>query len=60
MTPPTDSQLTLASPLSGTIVPLADVPDPMFASKKLGDGFAVEPSADAIVAPVSGTVLMVA
>lgn len=60
MSSPTESQLTLASPLAGTLVPLGDVPDPMFASKKLGDGFAVEPSSDAIVSPVSGTVLMVA
>lgn len=39
------------APCKGRVVPLAEVPDPVFADKVLGDGFAVilcipEPSAD--------------
>lgn len=29
--------------MAGALLPLADVPDPVFASKLMGDGFAVEP-----------------
>lgn len=51
---------TILAPLAGTIVPLAEVPDPVFASKAMGDGFAVAPSSDAVVAPAGGTIAMVA
>lgn len=30
--------------MAGALLPLADVPDPVFASKLMGDGFAVEPA----------------
>ncbi|WNM27687.1 glucose PTS transporter subunit IIA [Demequina capsici] len=49
------------APLAGTIVPLAEVADPVFSAKALGDGVGVAPADDAavleIVAPVSGTVV---
>jgi PTS system glucose-specific IIA component len=32
------------SPASGRIVPLDEVPDPVFAQRSVGDGFAVEPT----------------
>lgn len=51
---------TLAAPLAGTIVNLSDVPDPLFASKSMGDGFAIEPSDNKVVAPADGTIVMVA
>ncbi|WP_271985641.1 PTS sugar transporter subunit IIA [Pseudoclavibacter terrae] len=50
----------IVAPLAGTMVAITDVPDPMFASKAMGDGFAVAPNADDVVAPCSGTVIMVA
>lgn len=50
----------IVAPLAGTMVAITDVPDPMFASKAMGDGFAVAPSADDVVAPCAGTVIMVA
>lgn len=52
--------LAMVSPMHGEIIPLADVPDPVFSTKVLGDGFGIRPSSDEVVAPVSGTVLMVA
>jgi PTS system beta-glucosides-specific IIC component len=44
------------SPLSGTVVPLSEVPDPAFASEAMGKGVAIEPTAGRIVAPFDGTV----
>lgn len=47
---------TALSPLSGTVVPLADVPDPAFAAEAMGKGVAIEPSEGRVVAPFDGTV----
>lgn len=48
--------IELAAPCAGTVVPLAEVSDPVFASGAMGPGIAVEPSESVIVSPVSGTV----
>lgn len=51
----------LAAPVSGRIIPLADVPDAAFASGKLGDGFGVlDTPGGEVLAPASGSVTMVA
>ena len=47
------------SPCIGKVVPLTEVPDPTFAEKMLGDGFAVIPSEGKIYAPADGEVTMV-
>lgn len=44
----------VASPFSGAVVPLEDVPDEMFAEKVMGEGVAVRPDAADVVAPVAG------
>lgn len=44
------------APMSGQVVPLEQVPDPTFAQKMLGDGFAIEPTEGTVVSPVSGVV----
>lgn len=49
----------LHSPCIGKVVPLTEVPDPTFAEKMLGDGFAVIPSEGKIYAPADGEVTMV-
>lgn len=46
--------LTVHSPLAGTVVPLEQVADQMFAEKVMGDGLAVRPTAGDVVAPVAG------
>ncbi|MEK4514850.1 PTS system trehalose-specific EIIBC component [Paenibacillus sp. FSL H8-0122] len=48
--------LELASPLSGTAVPLEQVPDPAFAEKQMGEGIAIEPSEGKVYAPFDATV----
>ncbi|MFD1430320.1 N-acetylglucosamine-specific PTS transporter subunit IIBC [Lacticaseibacillus mingshuiensis] len=40
----------------GHVMDLADVPDPTFAQKMLGDGFAIDPANGTITAPVDGTI----
>ena len=50
------SSLVVASPVAGSVVGLADVPDPVFAEAMVGPGLAVLPSSGTVVAPVAGTV----
>lgn len=46
-------------PLEGKLVPLEEVPDQVFASKMMGEGFAIEPSQGEVVAPVTGKIASV-
>ncbi|MBB6283012.1 PTS sugar transporter subunit IIA [Geobacillus subterraneus] len=48
---------TIVAPLSGTVVPLEDVPDPVFAQKMMGDGIAIDPTDGDVVAPVDGEII---
>ncbi|WP_119342610.1 phosphoenolpyruvate--protein phosphotransferase [Facilibium subflavum] len=52
--------LTLYSPVKGYIVALEQVPDPVFAEKMVGDGFAIEPLDNILYAPVKGKVKTIA
>jgi PTS system beta-glucosides-specific IIC component len=45
----------ITAPVAGTVVPLAAVPDQVFASGAMGQGLAVLPSEGTVYAPVSGT-----
>ncbi|WP_168788414.1 phosphoenolpyruvate--protein phosphotransferase [Paraburkholderia aromaticivorans] len=49
-------RIELAAPLSGVMVPLASVPDPVFAQKMVGDGVSIDPISDELLAPLSGKV----
>ena len=51
------THVLLYAPVSGQLIPLEQVSDPMFAQKMLGDGMAIEPSSQQIVAPFDGTVV---
>lgn len=48
------------APAPGTIVALVDVPDPVFASGAVGEGFAVDPAEGNFVSPVDGELILVA
>ena len=48
------------SPIEGEIIPITEVNDKVFASKMMGEGFAVLPSNGTIKAPISGIVKMIA
>jgi len=53
------SATIMSSPLSGRVVPLESVPDPVFASGAMGSGVAVDPSAGKVFAPFDGKVVAV-
>lgn len=40
----------------GTLIPLEEVPDEVFSSKMMGDGFAIRPANGEIYAPLNGTI----
>lgn len=44
------------SPITGTLVPLADVSDDNFASGNMGEGFAIKPTDGKVFAPFDGVV----
>lgn len=48
--------LALKAPLSGPVVPIDAVPDPVFAHRLLGDGVAVDPVSALLLAPCDGVV----
>lgn len=47
---------TVASPLTGKIIPLTEVKDEAFSGELLGKGVAVDPTEGTVVAPCDGTV----
>lgn len=52
------ADVNLYAPVNGTVIDLTTVPDPVFAGKMMGDGFAIEPDDSRVVAPVAGEVTM--
>lgn len=46
--------------VSGQVIPVTEVEDPVFSSKALGDGIAIRPEGQVITAPCSGEISMVA
>lgn len=49
----------LKSPVVGKLINLESVPDPVFAQKMMGEGLAIIPHQEIIVAPASGTVSLI-
>lgn len=46
--------IRILSPLTGTAVPLEEVPDPVFSQKIIGDGVAILPRDGNLVSPIDG------
>lgn len=46
----------LLAPISGEVINLSGVDDPVFAQKTLGEGFAVKPEKTQLVSPVTGKI----
>lgn len=44
------------SPISGKLIPITEVNDPVFSQKMMGDGFAILPTGNKVYAPMSGVV----
>jgi PTS system beta-glucosides-specific IIC component len=48
--------IDIAAPLAGRVVPLSEVPDPVFAGGVMGPGAAIEPTGDTVYSPGAGVV----
>ncbi|HEY3438888.1 MAG TPA: phosphoenolpyruvate--protein phosphotransferase [Actinotalea sp.] len=49
--------VTLRAPVSGVLVPIEKVPDPVFAQKMVGEGISIDPVSDRLLAPCDGEVI---
>ena len=50
--------LILLAPMDGWAAPLAEVPDPVFAERMMGDGLAIDPIGQVLHAPCDGEVIL--
>lgn len=57
--PATTTKETLTSPIKGQLIALEHVEDPVFASKSMGDGFAILPEDGNVYAPCDGTIMVI-
>lgn len=55
--PSAPASMRLLAPLSGSIVPLEKVPDPVFVQRIVGDGVSIDPVSASVLAPCAGTVV---
>jgi len=53
------NNLNIVSPLEGEIIAIEDVPDVIFAEKIVGDGIAIIPTGNKLVAPVTGEIVKI-
>lgn len=47
-------EFKIVAPINGTLIPLSEVEDQVFSQKLMGDGFAIVPKGNSVVAPISG------
>jgi multiphosphoryl transfer protein len=52
--------IVLLAPMTGPVVPLANVPDPVFSGGMFGDGIGIDPLEGKLLAPCDGTVMHLA
>jgi len=52
-------EIKIYAPMNGKIVPLEEVPDPVFNQKMMGEGIAIMPSEGKVISPIEGTVVQV-
>ena len=49
----------IVSPIKGICIPIEKVNDQVFASKMMGDGFAIVPNGNKVVSPVDGEIILI-
>lgn len=54
-----NNSISIYAPIDGEVVPLEDVPDPVFSQKMMGDGVAIKPNNGTVVSPVQGKIMQV-
>lgn len=52
-------EFNLVAPIQGRALPLSEVADPVFSQKMAGDGVAIDPTGDIVVAPADGELTLV-
>lgn len=52
-------KVEIYAPVNGEIIPLDQVPDPVFSQKMMGEGVAIIPEEGTFHAPVEGTVVLI-
>src|SRR5262252_6335218 len=52
-------RIQLFAPLSGHLLPIETVPDPVFAQKMVGDGVSIDPVSESLVSPCDGTITLI-
>jgi multiphosphoryl transfer protein len=52
------TEIRLLAPMSGYLMPIDQVPDPVFAQKMVGDGIAIDPTSETLVAPCDGEIIL--
>ncbi|MEM5365552.1 phosphoenolpyruvate--protein phosphotransferase [Paraburkholderia azotifigens] len=55
-----EGHIVLLAPMTGLVVPLANVPDPVFSGGMFGDGIGIDPLEGKLVAPCDGVVMHLA
>ncbi|CAN7186848.1 phosphoenolpyruvate--protein phosphotransferase [Paraburkholderia hospita] len=55
-----EGHIVLLAPMTGPVVPLAKVPDPVFSGGMFGDGIGIDPLEGKLVAPCDGVVMHLA
>ncbi|HCT9420175.1 TPA: PTS glucose transporter subunit IIA, partial [Enterococcus faecium] len=50
------SSETIVSPISGKVISLSSVNDPVFSSEAMGKGIAIKPNGNTVYSPVDGTI----
>ena len=55
----TGVSVSLVAPLSGRLVKIESVPDPVFAEKMVGDGISIDPVSQSLIAPCEGVVIQI-
>lgn len=48
--------ITLYAPVTGTLIPLSEVPDIVISERVIGEGIAIYPEEDTILSPCAGTI----
>ncbi|WP_152655963.1 PTS glucose transporter subunit IIA [Oceanobacillus sp. CFH 90083] len=52
-----NQEIELFAPINGEVIPLEEVPDPVFAEKMMGDGIAIKPADGKVVSPIDGNIV---
>ena len=54
-----NNNVQVFAPLTGQVVSLEEVPDPVFSQKMMGEGVAIMPEGGNVVSPIDGTIVLI-